>query len=454
MNKTPMAALRDELITAARYGEITPQEAEAKAKAAGLLPLATQPGSEEFNPMGESRWPLVMAIAWIAWRDVQLVKEQGAEYRRLCSYWIFRQWNEPKERGGERRAGWFLEPWHGSTAARLMVDDVAPQIECELPQSARLTPTQAERELWSALAEGKLVAEGFDRTRTLIEIPTREWSHLILYEEREEDVLKYDALDAPAFTRVRFRRQDLVSLWPRHVTVDVDTVDLGSFGDLHFQPLLTAASYVPLSAALCWVITQSGTASISIRDKEAWQAGVSKLLPKISDGSVEIIGRDENQSTSVLPRVAFASIDVPWPVFQSIEQILGESEMHIRCHLFAGWEGFKKGYNDQFFIEGGLRPRWTHLEVRREHVLKLWPEPSPKSSALIECKRWLMEMMRESPRRRLKPKNMCQKEARQKFGHIAVGQFQRMWAAAIEETGARAWSKAGPVSSRSDRNGK
>ncbi|MDP3512324.1 MAG: hypothetical protein Q8S20_06215, partial [Sulfuritalea sp.] len=450
-------ALRDELITAARYGRITPEEAEAKVREAGLSPLGKEPGAEEFDPMTESRWPLVMAIAWIAWRDVQLVKEQWAEYRSRCSHWIFREWKEPTEEGQsfEKRAGWFLEPLHGSTAVRLTMLDVLLRSESELPSSARFTPTQAERELWRALAEQRLTAEGFDRTGALIDIPAREWAHLKLYEKGEQDVLRYDALDATeAYSKVRFRREDLVSLWPRSESVDVNSLDLGSIGGQYLQPMATAASHVPLSVALCWVITQGGTASISVRDKEAWQLGVSKLLPRISDGSIEAIGRDQSQIGGVLPGVAFASIEVPWPVFQSMEQILGESETHIRCHLFAGSEEWKKDHNDQFFIKGGLRPQWTHLEVRRDHVLKLWPTPSTKSNSLKDCKLWLTEMMQASPTKRLKTKDECRKEARQKFGPIAIGQFQRIWAAAIEQTGATDWSKAGPRSSRSDRNGK
>jgi hypothetical protein len=47
--------LRDKLLTEARYGKITPQQAEAQAKAAGLPPFETQPDLAAFDPMAESR---------------------------------------------------------------------------------------------------------------------------------------------------------------------------------------------------------------------------------------------------------------------------------------------------------------------------------------------------------------------------------------------------------------
>jgi hypothetical protein len=254
--------LRDELITDARYGKITPQEAEAEARAAGLSPFETQPEAAAFDPMAESRWPIVMAIAWIAWRDAQLVMEQGTEFRSLCSHWIFQEWNEPAQDGQSfaKRQGWFLEPWHSSTAVRLSMSDAYLRSSGQLPESARFTPRQAESELWRALSEERLAAEGFDRSGVLIEIPSREWTHLKLFEEGEQDVFKYDALDRDEpYTKVRFRREDLIRLWPRYETLHVDSLDLGPIADLHLEPMTTHASHVPLSVALCWVITQGGT---------------------------------------------------------------------------------------------------------------------------------------------------------------------------------------------------
>jgi hypothetical protein len=237
---TRWSELRDELITKARYGKITPQEAEAEAKAAGLSPFETQPDFAEFDPMAESRWPIVMAVAWIAWRDPQLVMEQGNEFRGLCTQWVFRDWTEPDQSGQNlaKHEGWVLEPWHKSSALGLSILDKFLRGNGQLPPSARVTPSQAETELWRALSEERLRAEAFDKDGTLVEIPAREWAHLILVQEREQDALKYDVLDRDEpYSKVRFRRSDLINLWPRYKPVDIGSLDWGQVTDLHLEPM-------------------------------------------------------------------------------------------------------------------------------------------------------------------------------------------------------------------------
>lgn len=438
-------ALRDELITKARYGKVTPDEAEAQAKAAGLPPFATQPDLTQFDPMKESRWTLVMAIAWIAWRDPQLVMEQGVEFRTRSTLWQFREWNEPVQNGQAfaARAGWFLETWHEATAVRLTFVQAWMQTNNELPSSARLTPAEAEKELWRALAEEKLIAEGFDSSGQLVEIPAREWVHLQLFEDGKRDVLRYDALDRrEPYTKVRLRREDLVHLWPRYVSIEPAKLDLGPIEDVHFEPMTAGASHVPLSAAICWLITRGGIEAVSARDDQAWKAAVNELLPRISDGTVEVIGRGADGVSSLLPPTAFASIRVPSPVSLSPDHIPADAPTHVRCHLFTGEENWEENFNDQFIAASAPHPRWTHLQLRRRHVLKLWPKPDSKTNTETDCRRWLAGLMRESLERP-KSKLEFQKEAAKKFKGLSKRQYFKAWDLAIEETRAFGWKKVG-----------
>lgn len=209
--------LREEILADALYGRITPEQAEARASEADLPPFERQPEFDAFDPMKKSRWSIVMAIAWVAWRDPQLVMEQGAEFRSQSTIWRFREWNEPVEGGQDfaQRAGWFLETWHEATAMRIAVVDARMRHLGQLPPTVEFTPTQAEEELWRALSDDRLKGEGFDRNGTLVEIPAREWEHLKLFEDGKRDVLRYDALNREEpFKDVRFRRIDLVRLWP------------------------------------------------------------------------------------------------------------------------------------------------------------------------------------------------------------------------------------------------
>ncbi len=209
--------LRNKILTEACYGRINPKQAEARAAAAGLERFEQSPGFSAFDPMKQSRWPTVMAVAWIAWRDRRLVMEQGAEFRSRSTHWIFRKWNEPIKSGQRvaRREGWFLETLHEATVARLLILDVILRSRSKLPSSAQLTPNQAKKELWQALENEDLKAEAFDKNGELVEIPSREWTRLKLFANGKRDILKYDALDRnEPYTEVLFHREDLISHWP------------------------------------------------------------------------------------------------------------------------------------------------------------------------------------------------------------------------------------------------
>jgi hypothetical protein len=111
-----------------------------------------------------------------------------------------------------KREGWLLEPLPASSTGFLSFLDAELRTAGQVPASARLTPSQAESELWRALSEGQLMAEGFDKGGTLVEIKAGEWTHLKLFAERNQDVLKYDPLDRDEpYTKVQLRRDDLLA---------------------------------------------------------------------------------------------------------------------------------------------------------------------------------------------------------------------------------------------------
>jgi hypothetical protein len=90
--------------------------------------------------------------------------------------------------------------------------------------------------------------------------------------------------------------------------------------------------------------------------------------------------------------------------------------------------------------------RFKSVEVRRH-----WPGAEPASSppttvaAQTECRRWLSSEMRASPARP-RPKSQVLAEAKKRFPNLSKRSFDRAWTAAITETGAEKWSKAGPRS--------
>jgi hypothetical protein len=56
------------------------------------------------------------------------------------------------------------------------------------------------------------------------------------------------------------------------------------------EPMTRAgtAGYVPLCAALHWIMTEGGRASKNLEDRKAWADSVERLLPLISTGEVQI----------------------------------------------------------------------------------------------------------------------------------------------------------------------
>jgi hypothetical protein len=437
--------LRDDLLSKARYGKISPEEAEAEALAAGLAPFAAEPSAAEFDPMKEDRWSLLQAIAWIAWRDATLVMEQNPAYRSRYTCWFHRPWAEPDGNEFNAHEGWFIESLHPPSALGLKLEDDRMRSEGELPASARFTSVQAQAELWKALLADSLKAEAFDRTNSFVEIPAGAWAHLEMYEERNQQVLKFQPLDPAVYINVRFRRTDITSIWPRpiYAAVDTDALDLGNITEQHFGLMLSEEAYVPFSVAVCWIAAGGGRKIVSIKDEAEWKTAAKSLLSHLAAAKIEVIGCGDDRESRSLLATAFDSVDCPHPYGRRIQYDLPEHKTYIRCVFYSDDEHWKDGYNDQFFLEGKVRPHWTHLRVRRAGVLEQWPPPPTTANLEVACYKWLKELMAKF-KHRPKLKSHLLGEARDKFPGLSKNQSERAWARATNE-GPPGWRKRGPV---------
>jgi hypothetical protein len=102
----PLPSFSDVLITQVNYGELTPQQAELEVGLSGLEPFEFRPDPPDFDPMKETTWSLVMALAWIMWRTPDAVREMWNRYRQEFRFWVPRSWQVP---GGPIHKGHFLE---------------------------------------------------------------------------------------------------------------------------------------------------------------------------------------------------------------------------------------------------------------------------------------------------------------------------------------------------------
>ena len=439
---------RNKLIAMARYGKITPAEAEAEAVAAGLAPFAQQPALPDFDPMLDARWSIVMAVAWIAWRDLTRVRENCSAFRSESVHWVFREWNEPINDGTAFAAqkGWFLERWSEPTTVRL---SILERFRDELPASWCMSVPEAEKALWRALSDGHLVAEALSRDGKPVDIPEREWSYLKLFEDGKRDVLRYDVLDRDdPFTAVKLKRDDLLRLWPERT--QREAMPVGVVEPFMLEPMTSPipTGYVPLCVVLHWIMTSGSARSVAMDDEAAWAASVEKLFPLIYAGDIELIGLPCGQPlTERIPGHALTLVKVLPPLHDQFDAMLLNSPSHIDCSPFLDQEHWTRSFNDKLYMSGRGPAAWTHLQVKKADVLSWWPKPEPTVKSEQDVYRWLLDQMQQSPTIKTRSKAAIWAEAEPKFRPLSERQFNRAWDKAIAESGAHSWARAGRLSS-------
>src|SRR5262245_20915646 len=143
---------RDDLIHKVRYGELTPDAAEAEAARIGLAKLAVTPDPAQFDPFKETWWTLPMAVAWIAWRSPREVRECWDPYRSECLDWHFKKWRVGFD--GPAHAGHFLERRRPATLSWLSSAERYDSVRRTLPNGA-ISIKEAKAKLWAALGDNE-----------------------------------------------------------------------------------------------------------------------------------------------------------------------------------------------------------------------------------------------------------------------------------------------------------
>jgi hypothetical protein len=366
---------RDVLIDRVRRGQIGPDEAELEAKKQGFGPLATKPNPFAFDPDEMPWWSLPMAVAWIAWRNRTSVQEHCAEYRDKWLIWICGSWSLPTEDGNEfkRIDGHELKTVGPSTVCRLSLSETWLKSKGQLPTTTKMTVSEAEKQLFAALAAGRIGAIAKDATGNVVDIPKREWPYLELWEDGQRDVLKHDSLEQPAaFSDIKLARDDLKKLW------EEDLIQ-----PCMIEPMMRAgtAGYVPLCSAFHWIMTEAGQAVQHLQNSELWKVSVQRLLPLISTGEVQIIGTpNSGGAPKEIEGAIFAGILVSEPTGASFELITG-AKPWISCIPYAGEEDWRTSCNDELFLDGSAAAAWTHLQVKKADVLREFSAPTERVPA-------------------------------------------------------------------------
>ena len=196
----------------------------------------------------------------------------------------------------------------------------------------------------------------------------------------------------------------------------------------------STAAYVPLCAALHWIMTDGGTRKIAIDNKRAWNSAVDKLLPLISGGEIELIGlRCGRPLPEPLPATTLALIRVSPPILPNGDFLIN-SPSHIECCSFVTQEFWFSQGNDRLYESGRASPACTHLQVRKRDLLKRWPKPGPKAP---EYRRHRKSYKRDSLVQKIRDeieagdftvdqlKGMKEKQLTDRYGGIFGGKLSR-----------------------------
>lgn len=458
--KTRVPKDRDEAIDLARYGHISKDDAEAAAASNGWRPFEYRPPLPQFDPSLESRWSLIMAIAWIAWRDLDLVRENWAAFRAESTMWIFEEWTGPSDDGTKpvKHAGWFLKELSPRTVSHLSLMDALWEKGHGEPPATRAMPVAlAKEQLWRALSDGRLAGEAFNAQGAPGVIPAGEWSFLSLYEERGKDVLKLRPLDPkPAYTDIRFKREDLVSLWqpiryhaapPATYSIDASMI----------EPITRQGStgLVPLCCAIHWIMSASGTRTVTINDTASWDTASQTLLSLIAADEIEFFGLPRGEGlTERIPGHKVSLVRVLSPLGGPQGDIFLHAASHIQCNAYIDHAHWQHDFNDKLYESGKVGPTWTHLRVQKSGVLQHWPRRDTLASEVSACRQWLDALVKSSLQSRPKSKDELWDEANGKFKSLSRRQFDVTWSNVLAQNPGNNWAKHGPTKKSSVHRGK
>lgn len=368
-----MSSHREQLFEDAKYGRITPEQAEEKAALLGLKPFAREPDAADFDPQKEPWWSLPMTVAWIAWRSIDKVRDNWNAFREECWDWHWRPWRVGFD--GPEYEGHFLETRPPITMPLLQIAETLACAKRELPQSA-LSTTDAVSKLWRALEDGLIEATGIEiKTVRRIPIPKVEWRDLRNVEVGRKDVLAHlrTSTNRPVYEEIEFPRNSIMNLWPPK---------RGGIADLPLPPQIppTGAGYMPLYCAAQWIATRGGSMDIDPRGQEFWEGPFRELTERIASDEIKVLGVVAGKNEPI-PGHVFASLRVDYPFTDIPLDLLFQEELYLCSHPYIDEKTWRDGFDDS--LRNRLGVVWKTIVVHKPDVLKYWPfslEPRRQTS--------------------------------------------------------------------------
>ena len=348
---------RDDLITMVQRGELAPADAESEARRLGLGPLTSERNPDYYDPMREPFWTLPMAVAWIAFRTQEAVRNWWDEYRKEFYLWNFRKWRIAPD--GPIKEGHFLEQRPNATLVRLQA------VGAKRDQADSMSVAEAIGSLWLALRSGHLDATGIDEdTGKRVPIPVQQWHDLTWFEEKGRDAIRakpWPGRNTARYSDVIVPAGAVCEQWPSKLTPLLTLPEL-------MKP--EGGGYMPLYCAAQWIATEGGSISFDPCNESVWKPAYDQLLARLASEEVKVIGirRGERQP---VPGFHFAGCRVSYPFVEEPFELLLSDDLYLSSFAYLDEEHWLKGHDD--FLQNRFGRQWGRLMVHKSEVAKLWP---------------------------------------------------------------------------------
>jgi hypothetical protein len=233
---------RNLLLEELREGRIEPDTARAKAAEAEIN-LEERPVPSKFDPMTVERWTLPMAVAWIASKNPEQVREQWDPWRKEHKDFV----REESSANGGKPPRYYLQRRGSAKLFDLLAQD-AHHTE---PVPIKHKPhCEARDELWRRLIVGEIVATGQSYPSGPEQEINRDlWINLWTPPRVDaEDILALidSRIDSREWSKITVPSTEVLALWGEKPS------SLGQFENAQYPTTLVPSRQVSKSELNSW----------------------------------------------------------------------------------------------------------------------------------------------------------------------------------------------------------
>jgi hypothetical protein len=117
-------------------------------------------------------------------------------------------------------------------------------------------------------------------------------------------------------------------------------------------------------------MTDGGSASKNLEDFGSWDASVQRVLPLISTGEIQIVGRPSTGGPNMaIASETFAGVLVSQALKDDLSIIVGHDPW-ISCTPYIDQQHWNSDFNDKLYLSHFGPASWTHLQMRKADLLR------------------------------------------------------------------------------------